>query len=338
VSPRRVPVPGLTVVIAATASAEAVARALASLGGPPDPETLEVIVAAASDRIEPPPDLPAGVVWLAGGPGSGVPRLRRLGLDRARGEIVVFTEDSCVFAVGWAGAWLAAFADPRVLAATGPVVPVMGDRPIDRAVFFCEYAPFLPAADPRADAPTPARLAGNNFAVRLGVRTRIDGREVHETEVRQTFAACPGAATLARGAVAGHARRYYLAGSIHDRLRFGYDYGRRRASALPLALRPAGFAVGPVVLFAQAARLTLTVSRRRRHLGEFLETLPLTLALLTAWSVGEWLGWVRGALPAERGAPPVSRRRRERAARPPAPPTDRPWSTRPRYTAGRPPA
>ena len=117
--PRRRDEPGLTVVVAASDSAEAVARTLGTLG-----LGIEVIVVS--------------------GTSGRVPALRRVGLDRARGAIVAFTEDSCLLSDAWARAWLFAFADRRVQAATGPVVPAMGDRPLDASVFFCEYAPFLP--------------------------------------------------------------------------------------------------------------------------------------------------------------------------------------------------
>ena len=314
--------PSLSVVVAASDSTAAALRAVAGL-----PASAEVIVAADPGKVARPATVPAGVVWLEADPGTGVPRLRRLGLDRARGGVVAFTEDSCVFGPGWAGAWLAAFADPRVGAATGPVVPSMGDDPVDWAVFFCEYAPFLPASGPTR---VPGRLAGNNFAVRRSRAGRVVGDEVHESEVYRAFAASPGAVVVA-DADAGHVRRYGLAEAVRDRLRFGFGYGRARASTLPPALRPLGLAVGPVVLAAQLGRLLVHVGRRRGVYEPFAASLPATLALLTAWSVGEWVGWASALRPA-------SRKRHERAARPRGRGPGRRGSRRRRYRAAQPPA
>lgn len=298
------PNPILSVVVAASHSPKAVAHTVASIEVGSE-SLVEIVVAD---------DL-----------GLDVPRLRRLGLDRSLGRIVVFTEDSCVFARGWADAWRLGFSDPRVMAATGPVVPAMGDDPTDWAVFFCEYAPFLPAGNT-----PPARLAGNNFAIRREIAHTLDPHSIHEGEVHHRLASRPESLAHVNQARAGHVRRYTPVETLRDRLRFGYEYGRRRAASIEGVVRFAAFAVGPAILLSQAGRLVLTVLRGGRHLGPFLEALPITLALLSAWSVGEWLGWMSAVLN------PPSRRRRETAARPSGRAVDRDETPRPRCTTARP--
>jgi hypothetical protein len=369
------PGPVLSVVIAATDSPEAVARAIASIG-----ETsrgcVERIVASTSAA-----ENVAGVRWIRGAPGSGVPHLRRLGLDQARGPIVVFSEDSCVFSRGWLDCYLDAFDDERTLAASGPVLPGLGARSIDWAVFFCEYAVFLPrggsgrrvkmsvwsqcvrersfsppcegggrggeasalAAENGHDNSEPADratvtppgppfarggkwpeeigtktqpvlkglfnspgsgrsapLAGNNFAIRRDLASELDAEAIHESEVNSAM--LPASKRLERAEV-WHVRRYGLAEAIQDRLRFGFEFGLRRGLGLSPIKRLTGIVAGPAILAVQVARLVVQVVARPRYLGVFLETLPITLALLTAWSVGEWLGWSRAAV-----APLLSRR------------------------------
>jgi hypothetical protein len=302
------PRPALSVVIAAGDSAEAVRRTIATLG--PIGPGVEVIVAATF----PPDEGPAeGVTWVEVGRGYSVAKLRGAGLGVARGEVVAFTEDSCVLSAGWAGAWRAAFEDRNVDAATGPVVPVLGVRPWDWAVFFCEYGSFLPGAPS-------GRLAGNNFAVRRG---SLDPGEVDECEVGGRLA---GSMAYVPGAAVGHGRRYGLAQAIRDRLRFGLGYGYRRNLTRPREVRACGVVAGPLVFAAQVVRLCGAMASKRSHAGPFVETMPVTLALLCAWSVGEWVGWVRAL---------ASRIRHETVARPCEPPWPRVGSRRPRYTAGR---
>ena len=296
--------PFLTIVLAASHSAEAVARSLATLG-PARPD-VEIIVAASAGFIS----SRSLHNHVAAPVGASVPRLRRLGLDQARGNVVVFTEDSCTIPVGWLSAWRVAFADPLLEAATGPVIPAMGDRGLDWAVFFCEYAPFLMGRAPRFTG----RLAGNNFAVRRSMGQRLDPTEIHEGDVPAAVTQAPGFLRLVPEAAVGHKRRYGIAEAVRDRLRFGRDYGRRRASALPIVLRGAGLVIGPLVLSVQVVRLIATVVRNGRNLGEFVATAPITIALLTAWSVGEWQGWMAAALsPGQRQA--VSPPRCETVAR-----------------------
>ena len=319
--------------IVASDSAEAVARSVASLGAWNCPGSVEVIVAAAVDYVAPTAVLPDGLIRVTAPAGTDVPRLRRLGLDRARGEAVVFTEDSCTFPTGWVDAWLAAFARPETRAATGPVLPAMGTRAIDWAVFFCEYAPFLPERWGRRSN-APSRLAGNNFAVRRDMAARLDASSIHEGEVPGAVGSDPRAVRSVPGAPVGHVRRYSPAEAVRDRLRFGRDYGHRRASMRPPWARFVGLFIGPAVLLAQVARLLVTVFRRGRCLGEFRDVFPITVALLTAWSVGEWIGCAL-AVTHPAPCPPASPPPRGREGRPPGPHTVRAASSRPRCTTGR---
>lgn len=270
-------------VIAATDGPEAVERVLASIGAS-GRGAVERIVASSTIA----PVAIEGVRWIRGAAGSGVPRLRRLGLDQARARVVVFSEDSCVFLPGSIRVFLEAFDDGRTLAASGCVRPGLGGRAMDWAVFFCEYAVFLPRG-----LPSTTRLAGNNFAIRRDLSGRLDPEAIHELEVAS--ATYPAAKRVERAEVR-HVRRHATAEAIRDRLRFGFEFGLRRGRGLSRGKRLAGLAAGPAILAVQVARLVAQIGARPRYLGVFVEALPLTLALLTAWSVGEWLGWSRAAL------------------------------------------
>ena len=365
------PRPLLSVVIAATDSPSAVADALRALEGQA-PGRIEVIVVEDFEAFCPP--LPEGegrqtfeppVRYLTAPPGSGVPRLRRLGLEAARGRVVAFTEDSCLAEPGWADAWLSAFDDPGLVAGSG-VVEHDDDAPaLDWAVVFCEYAPFLGATP---DAP-PARLAGNNFAALREVALRLSGLEVHEVallaEIRRSAFCLPLPPGEGRGGGRGtsgdgrgghsqgptvmrrpsppalfpggegrrdhhirtveaarvrHVRRFGPREAFRDRSRFGLEFGRLRTVGVSPLVRWAGLVAGPAIFGAQVARLASTIVRDRRHLGRFARTLPITLALLAAWSLGEWLGWCLG---------PPAGRPRETKGRTPGPRPARPGSPRP---------
>jgi hypothetical protein len=282
----------LSVVVAASDSAQAVAGCVASLSQPGWDATVEVVVVAARDRI-PRDQIPPGVTWVVGEAGATVPRLRKLGLDRSSGPIVAFTEDSCRLAQHWIRAWRRAFEDPRLDAATGPVQHAPRRSRLDWAVVFCEYAPFL---DPDSARP-PCRLAGNNFAVRRGaVQGHVDGPELQECQVLQAATKGGGGVRVVAEATACHVRRFGLREAIHDRVRCGLEFGRLRTAEMPMSLRLLGVGAGPAILLAQAGRLALTLLASPRYRGRFLDSLPMTLALLSAWSVGEWLGWVSGAI------------------------------------------
>ena len=314
-------------VIAASHSTEAVLLTLESLRAQSKCDRIEVLIVAPRDTIPRPPSLHDGVHWIEAEPGSSVPRLRRLGLDRARAEIVVFTEDSCRFDDEWATAWLDVFVDEQVGAATGPVEPAMGDRAIDQAVFFCEYAPFLPSRISRTGPPD--RLAGNNFAVRRSLSARLDPVRIEECDVPEVVALTDGSLATADRALAFHVRRFSAGEAFGERFRFGHAYGRHRGERASRTERLAGLAAGPAILVSQTVRLVLTMVRKRRIDRGFTRAFPLTVALLSAWSAGEWLGWATAAVP-----PRLSHRRRGRAGRPHDPRIDRHRSQPPRCSSG----
>ena len=227
--------------------------------------------------------------------------------------MVAFTEDSCLAEPGWAVAWLSAFDDPSLVAGSGVVEHDDDARSLDWAVVFCEYAPFLGPPS----AASPARLAGNNFAALRGVALRSSDHEVHETAllaaIRRGDACPPLSGGVGRrdhrspGAVGPppsvrtveaarvrHVRRSGHLEAFRDRFRFGLEFGRLRTVGASPPARWAGLVAGPAIFGAQVLRLSSTILRDRRHLGRFARALPITLALLAAWSLGEWLGWSLG--------------------------------------------
>jgi len=296
--------PALSVVVAATDGPDAVARTLASLE-PRAAGPAEVIVVASGMTF---PSPGPGRLILAPA-GTGAPRLRRIGLEAATGRVVAFTEDSCLVEPGWADAWASAFADRRLVAASGLVEQDAEVSAVDRAVFLCEYAPFLP---PAAAGP-PARLAGNNFAVLREVALRESPGEIHETVLLAAIRRGSGETRTIGDAVVRQARRFGLREAIGDRLRFGLEFGRLRSGWG--GGRLAGLAAGPAIFAAQVGRLSGLALRDRRLRTRPATTLPLTLGLLAAWSLGEWAGWVLGSPGSDRSA---ARRRRGTTGRTPA--------------------
>ena len=266
--------PTIAVVIAATDSIEAVERTLASLG------SCRAIVAYDPSRVD---GSRLTCEAIAGPPGADAHRLRRTGSSLVRESVIAFTEDSCILSPGWLAAWTIAFADPLLMAATGPVEHLGGGSALDEAVFLCEYAPFLSG---RAQS---NRLAGNNFAVRASALD-LSSTDIHESEVARSA----GRVGFVAGASVLHARRYRLGSAIHDRLRFGFRYGRLRAASSSGIRRAIYLGLGPAILASQIARLAWTLARKRRGGSALALGGVLTLALLAAWSVGEWLGWVVG--------------------------------------------
>ena len=81
-------------------------------------------------------------------PGASVFELRARALERARGDVVAFTEDHCIVGPDWCRQILEAFAsNPSAMAVAGPVLNGSTDRAIDRANFFHTFASSVPPID-----------------------------------------------------------------------------------------------------------------------------------------------------------------------------------------------
>ena len=218
---------GLSIVIAATDSAEAVARSLASLAADVTEDgSIEVIVVAPADRIAPRPELPpqhgsrqsparaslgfAGSASIAAEADRGHDR-RLLRFRSRTGRVPGATP----------------FADRDVVAATGPVQPGMGDRVIDWAVFGFEYAAFVEPASP------PRRLAGNNFAFRRSIADRLDPHGIEESLVEHLARESGGRIATAgsaspRTSEPTRSRRRSAIGCVLVASSAGSEPGRRR--------------------------------------------------------------------------------------------------------------
>ncbi len=301
------PTPRLSIILTATDTAGALARSLQALKG------------QAPDLVE---------ILVVNDPGLTVPRLRRIGLEAAGGEIVAFLEDSCEALPGWAEAWIAAFsANPTLEAASGLVEhDDPGTTPLDRAVVYCEYAPFLPPVRPGR----PRRLAGNNFAVRRELALADPASEVHETVLLSAIRGPVATVTAAR---VRHVRSFPVREAFADRFRYGREYGGLRTIGASPIGRWAGLVAGPAIFAVQVIRLSATIIGKPRQWARFLGCLPITLALLASWSLGEWWGWTRGPI---RQRSSTARKPHERAGRPPGQAPGRNGSPRPGYTT-RPP-
>lgn len=228
-----------------------------------------------ASRHERPIGAPAWVEWTTL-EATTAPPLRAAGLALARGERVVFSEDSCRWGPEWPRAW----GHWEGLVGQGGVRDESGPEPWNVAVFLLEYGPALGPGSGR-----PRLLPGNNFgAVRDLARRALgpDGlREgdllalAHREGLRVDFL---GEAGLA------HARGQGARRAISDRLRFGWDHGCVRPGPWPLSL-----VAGPLVLLAQLLRQVRIVARWPRSIGP--DAVLWTIALAGAFSLGEWLGW-----------------------------------------------
>lgn len=108
----------LSVVVASRGRPHLLARCLAALMLQDHPR-LEIVLVSDAEGLAVRPDLPLKRVEFDR---PNLAMARNLGIAQAAGRVVAFIDDDAVAEPCWASALAAAFCDPQVIAATGPVL------------------------------------------------------------------------------------------------------------------------------------------------------------------------------------------------------------------------
>lgn len=221
-----------------------------------------------------------------------VPTLRRMGAERARGEIVAIIEEHCLAKDDWLAAAAAAL-EPPYAAAGGPVHHRDYARLRDWVTYFIEYGSSLPPW-PGGDT---VSLNGANLAYRRDVLLahldRLDHgyweATLHPVLLAEghRFRSAPGMVVYHRGPF-GYL--YYL----RQRYLFSRAFAGARRASLGPARRAAYLLAAPAVPALLLARLGARVWAKRCRPGRFLLSVPLLIPALSVYVLGEWVGYARG--------------------------------------------
>jgi hypothetical protein len=285
--------PALSVVIASVNGWELLEPTLRALDAQPERDRMEVIVVEAlggaiRERLR--AHRPAVEVVPVEGR-LPIPRLRHIGVTRARGDLVAILEDHGTVAPGWARSVFEAHQGPW--GAVGGPVENGRSGLINWAVFFCEYASYM---GPIPEGPS-ADLPGNNIAYKrphLLRHAKVLDEGKWESWINDRLRAdgVPLAAT--GGMVVRHIKPFRLGYFLAQRFHFGRSYAgmRRVDQAWPQRLV---YGFGSMALPGLlGARIARTVLHNRRHRGWFAASLPLLALFLTVGAAGEMVGYLFG--------------------------------------------
>jgi hypothetical protein len=229
-----------------------------------------------------------------------VPMLRQRALEAARTAYVAFLEDTATPEPGWCQAIREALADPAVGAVAGPVAISAGLAPQARALGFTEYAPFQASRFRElASGPGPddvRTLPGIAFAARRAdllpiVQAMPNG--LFEGEALLKLAQAGKAVRYAPDMKVTYALPYAEGAALGTRFQHGRLYGGSRVAGVGVPRRLA-YALAAGLL---PAILTLrTLKDAPDALKGSPATLAWVLAMHSAWSLGEFTGYVTGGV------------------------------------------
>lgn len=216
--------------------------------------------------------------------------LRARGLAAARGEVVALLEDQGRPDKHWSGRVMAAHAAD--VAAVGGAIENGVDRPLNWAVYFCDFARYQNPLPAGASAFASDANSAYKRSALESVRSLWQA-SFREVVVNGALIAAGRKVTLSPDVVVyQHRSDLELGRALHERFVWGRSYGMTRSSLLSAPRRLAYAALCPLLPFVTLLRIAAVSWRRRRRFGKFVRAMPLIALLSLSWSLGECLGYL----------------------------------------------
>ena len=286
--------PLVSVVVASVNGLPALAECLDALLDEEEDGALEVVVAdrvGGATRESVRRRDPARVQLVEAGSETSIPRLRALAMAHARGRLIVILEDHCNVAPGWLRALIQAHEDGW-RAIGGAVANACTDRVVDRAVFFCEYARFMPPLD---RGPV-VEITGNNSAydreLLASLGPELDD-EVWESFLHQRMSESGERFFCEPSMLVFHKKHFEFLYFVSQRYHYSRSFAGMRLAGAPLWRRLAYALATPLLpplLFLRILRTVWAKGQTRSFLG----AAPALVAFLIPWAWGETIGALFG--------------------------------------------
>jgi glycosyltransferase involved in cell wall biosynthesis len=295
-------VPALSVIVVSFSGSSLLERCLTTLAQQTVRDGFEVVVveAGGADRRGT-ADLPRRfptMRWVSDPRAQTVPQLRTLGIARSRGEVVAFLEDDCLAPETWCHSLLHAHRAPCA-AVGGAVEPGRFERALDWAMYFFEYARFMPpvrAGDADALPGTNVSYKRAALAGLAGERSEVPGggEGFYEVFVHRALRRRGHHLRLDPTLAVRNVHAWAPWEVLISRFHHGRGFAAMRVASRPLGARLPFLGVALLLPFMQTARIMKEVVARRRYVLRAGLALPWIVLLAASWSLGEFVGYLAG--------------------------------------------
>jgi hypothetical protein len=289
--------PANSIIVVAICSIPQLRATLESIASQDGFDRCEVIV-ALDPRLGSPDELradfPAVQFLVRDGVGTPV-ELTTMALGVARGERVILTEDSCIASPGWLRNLLDAPTEGRA-AVGGAVEATEG---ISNAMWAFCYVDFFRYMPPLAEGETPT-LSVCNISYQRKDLDSIASRWANgfnENDINTALQAAVGPLWLRPDAQVRVKRNVTYRDAVYERYAFGRLFGATRIANATMGRRLYYAATAPALPALLLSRMTAKARQDPALQRRFIGALPEILAMVAAWSWGEWLGYVTARRP-----------------------------------------
>jgi glycosyltransferase involved in cell wall biosynthesis len=220
---------------------------------------------------------------------------RNAGLATAHGEVVAFIDADCTADVHWVDAILEAHRTPH--AAIGGAIANDGRGLVTWAAYFCEFSEWMPGGRARWLSDMAAANISYKRPILDEYRPLIEGTYCSDSELHWRMARDGHRIWFDPSVLICHHSIGRLGAFLRHTFAHGQSFARVRVGGQRFSAGRRAVYAGlcwliPLVLTARQLRRH---ARNRACLGAFLKSLPLVIAGLFAWGIGEGVGYVKGA-------------------------------------------
>ena len=282
----------LSVVIAAWNGPSALRQCLLSLANQMNHAATEVIAATnfKSDDLQDLVQSLSFVKLISLSPDTTVPELRTVGIQNSSGDVVALLEDHCTCHNEWVSQIKWAHELPHSVIG-GVVENANSAIALSWAVYFYDYGKYML---PQAARIVPT-LSGNNVSYKRHALEQVRERYrngFYETFVHQALQQFGHNLYLVPSAIVYHNKDYELRNAVTDSYHHGRVFAAKRAFRARFLERALRCAAAPVLPCLLLSRIVVRTFRKKRHLKELANSLPYLFMLVTAWSCGEFCGYM----------------------------------------------
>ena len=221
-----------------------------------------------------------------------IPKLRALGMAAARGRMIGILEDHCNVPLTWFQSIECAHRAGHRAIGSG-VENGAVDRVIDWAVFFCEYAKFMPPVPGGTGGEIPGNCAVYDRQALDLVGPEIR-QEVWESFIHRRMAEegveffCDPAMTVS------HKREFPFGYFMAQRYHYSRSFAGMRLQNAPRSRRLLYACATPLLPPLLLWRMAATIWRKGRRKREFVLAVPVIGVFLLSWAWGEAVGALCG--------------------------------------------
>lgn len=222
-----------------------------------------------------------------------IPDLRAAGVGAAAGRLVAVTEDHCVPRPGWARTLVASQQETGWAAVGGGVENGATERPIDWAVYFCEYANLM--------APVPygpaTAIPGMNVVYdmdQLAEIRHIFAEGLWENVIHDRIRSAGFEIGLDPRIVVDHRKHFTVAMFLAERYHYSRAFAGNRVAGAGIGTRlryAARSVLLPPVLLVRIVRAVVT---KHRNVRPLVRSSLLVILFSVVWAIGEAVGYLFG--------------------------------------------